>query len=180
VDTFAALALATDSPTRDLLNRRPYGKNDSIIARTMWRNIIVQVVFQLIVINILLFVRVSREGNEYMFLFPPTDSDSGVMLFSIRHLTITFNTFVFLQIFNEICCRKCYNELNFFQGIFQNWLFMFVMTVTVLLQVIIIEVPGIQVLFFFFFFFFFNYLLICCSMYSAQFTWIYPTGWFLL
>jgi Ca2+-transporting ATPase len=60
MDTFAALALATDTPTKSLLKRKPYGKTSKIIAKPMWRNIIIQVVYQLIVLNILLFVYVTK------------------------------------------------------------------------------------------------------------------------
>lgn len=48
MDTFAALALATERPTEDLLDRKPYGRYDKLITRTMWRNIISQAVFQVI------------------------------------------------------------------------------------------------------------------------------------
>jgi Ca2+ transporting ATPase len=37
MDTFAALALATEMPTRELLERKPYGRMDRIVAPTMWR-----------------------------------------------------------------------------------------------------------------------------------------------
>ncbi len=35
MDTFASLALATESPTEKLLDRRPYGRDDPIITRKM-------------------------------------------------------------------------------------------------------------------------------------------------
>jgi hypothetical protein len=68
---------------------------------------------------------------------------------------------VFLQIFNEICCRKCYNEINFFEGFFdkiffffiflkgafKNWLFVMVMIITIVLQIVLVQVPGIQFVF---------------------------------
>jgi P-type Ca2+ transporter type 2C len=45
MDTFAALALATEPPTDALLERKPQGKNESIVSRTMWRNIIGQSIY---------------------------------------------------------------------------------------------------------------------------------------
>ena len=45
MDTFAALALATEPPNDQLLNRKPQGKNESIVNRTMWRNIIGQSIY---------------------------------------------------------------------------------------------------------------------------------------
>ena len=40
MDTFAALALATEPPTMALLEQKPYSRADSIITNVMWRNII--------------------------------------------------------------------------------------------------------------------------------------------
>jgi magnesium-transporting ATPase (P-type) len=40
MDTFAALALATDPPGQELMLRKPHGKFDLIVNETMWRNII--------------------------------------------------------------------------------------------------------------------------------------------
>jgi Ca2+ transporting ATPase len=40
MDTFAALALATEAPDDNLLDQPPYGRNDIIVTPVMWRNII--------------------------------------------------------------------------------------------------------------------------------------------
>lgn len=40
MDSFAALALATEPPTDDLLNRPPYRKDEYIITQMMWKNIL--------------------------------------------------------------------------------------------------------------------------------------------
>lgn len=55
MDTFAALALATEQPTEDLLNRKPYGRNKALISRTMMKNIIGHAVYQLAIVLTLLF-----------------------------------------------------------------------------------------------------------------------------
>ena len=54
MDTFAALALATEPPNDSLLDRPPYGKNDYIVTPVMWRNIIGQGIYQIIVLTIIL------------------------------------------------------------------------------------------------------------------------------
>ncbi len=46
MDTFGALALATEEPTPALLARKPYGRNDKLINGHMWRNIALQAAFQ--------------------------------------------------------------------------------------------------------------------------------------
>ena len=55
MDTFAALALATEPPSQDLLNDQPHSRNDSIVTQNMWRNIIGQSIFQIGVLSFLLF-----------------------------------------------------------------------------------------------------------------------------
>lgn len=42
MDTFAALALATEPPTDALLEREPANRNDKIVNAVMWRNILGQ------------------------------------------------------------------------------------------------------------------------------------------
>ena len=40
MDTFAALALATEPPREDITKGKPYGKNESILTNAMWRNVL--------------------------------------------------------------------------------------------------------------------------------------------
>jgi len=55
MDTLASLALATELPSEELLNRKPYGRTKPLISRTMMKNIIGHSVYQLIVILTILF-----------------------------------------------------------------------------------------------------------------------------
>ncbi len=51
-----------------------------------------------------------------------------------------FNTFVFMQIFNEINARKIKaNEYNVFDGFFNNFLFLFVEVLTIVVQVALMQ-----------------------------------------
>ena len=40
MDTFGALSLATEPPSEEILSRKPYKKDDTIMSAVMWRNII--------------------------------------------------------------------------------------------------------------------------------------------
>jgi len=40
MDTFAALALATEDPNVSLLEQPPYSRSESILTPVMWRNVI--------------------------------------------------------------------------------------------------------------------------------------------
>ena len=49
MDAFAALALATEAPTPDLLEKLPDSSQSFLVTRGMWRMIWTQAVFQVIV-----------------------------------------------------------------------------------------------------------------------------------
>uniref|UniRef100_A0A8D3BV25 Calcium-transporting ATPase n=1 Tax=Scophthalmus maximus TaxID=52904 RepID=A0A8D3BV25_SCOMX len=129
MDTFASLALATEPPTEALLLRKPYGRNKPLISRTMMKNILGQGVYQLIIIFSLLF------AGEKIF-----DIDSGrnapLHAPPSEHYTIVFNTFVLMQLFNEINARKIHGERNVFDGIFNNLIFCSIVFGTFIIQVI--------------------------------------------
>ncbi|XP_070785357.1 plasma membrane calcium-transporting ATPase 1 isoform X7 [Enoplosus armatus] len=135
MDTFASLALATEPPTEALLLRKPYGRNKPLISRTMMKNILGQGVYQLIIIFTLLF------AGEKVF-----DIDSGrntpLHAPPSEHYTIVFNTFVMMQLFNEINARKIHGERNVFEGIFNNLIFCSIVFGTFIIQIVIVQFGG--------------------------------------
>nr|BCY27130.1 plasma membrane Ca++ ATPase isoform a [Phallusia philippinensis] len=135
MDTLASLALSTEQPTDALLLRKPYGRNKALVSRTMTKNIIGHAVYQLIVIFVLLF------AGDVLF---DIDSGRGLTLHTTptQHFTIIFNTFVLMQIFNEINARKIHGERDVFSGIFTNPIFCSILIGTLVLQILIVEVGG--------------------------------------
>ncbi|KKP05770.1 Ca2+-transporting ATPase [Trichoderma harzianum] len=124
MDTFAALALATDPPTGSVLQRKPEPRTASLISFIMWKMIIGQSIYQLIVCFVLWFA----------------GSNLGYPESQLR--TLIFNVFVFMQIFKLINSRRIDNKLNIFEGLHHNWLFMVMMSIMVGGQLIIIYVGG--------------------------------------
>lgn len=59
--------------------------------------------------------------------------------------TIIFQTFVFMQIFNQINSRKLTNQINVFEGFFNNSLFIGIMIFTFVIQMVLVEFGGIAV-----------------------------------
>ncbi|XP_060087384.1 plasma membrane calcium-transporting ATPase 4 isoform X4 [Heteronotia binoei] len=135
MDTFASLALATEPPSESLLLRKPYGRNKPLISRTMMKNILGHGVYQLTIIFTLLFA-----GEKFFDI----DSGRNVPLHSppTEHYTIVFNTFVMMQLFNEINARKIHGERNVFEAIFRNPIFCTVVLGTFVAQIIIVEFGG--------------------------------------
>ena len=68
MDTLASLALATELPSEELLNRKPYGRTKPLISRTMMKNIIGHSVYQLVVILTILFAGLSTAADNSWFL----------------------------------------------------------------------------------------------------------------
>ena len=128
MDSFASLALATEPPTEDLLQRKPYGRTKPLISRTMIRNILGHAVFQLIVLFLLVFMADDFFDVEDGYL-ETTRCKPTV------HSSIVFNSFVMLQLFNEINSRKVHGERNVFSGIFRNPVFIIIMVGTFVVQV---------------------------------------------
>ncbi|XP_077002454.1 plasma membrane calcium-transporting ATPase 3 isoform X8 [Tamandua tetradactyla] len=135
MDTFASLALATEPPTEALLLRKPYGRDKPLISRTMMKNILGHAVYQLTTIFTLLFV-----GE----LFFDIDSGRNAPLHAppSEHYTIIFNTFVMMQLFNEINARKIHGERNVFDGIFGNPIFCTIVLGTFGIQIVIVQFGG--------------------------------------
>ncbi|XP_054472146.1 plasma membrane calcium-transporting ATPase 2 isoform X4 [Anoplopoma fimbria] len=135
MDTFASLALATEPPTESLLRRKPYGRNKPLISSTMTKNILGHGIYQLIIIFTLLFV------GEKIF---DIDSGRNAPLHSppSEHYTIIFNTFVMMQLFNEINARKIHGERNVFDGIFRNPIFCSIVFGTFAMQIVIVQLGG--------------------------------------
>ena len=66
MDTLASLSLATEKPTESLLNRKPYGRTEALISRTMLKNILCHSAYQLVVIFVILFVGWCNLSNLFI------------------------------------------------------------------------------------------------------------------
>lgn len=121
MDTLGALALATERPTDELMQRSPVGRTEPLITSIMWRNLLAQALFQ---ISILL-----------------TFQFKGESIFNVRgevKNTLIFNTFVLCQVFNEFNSRSM-EKKNVFEGLHKNRLFIGIVGITIILQVVMVE-----------------------------------------
>lgn len=131
MDTFAALALATDPPTDKILDRPPQPKSAPLITINMWKMIIGQAIFQLTITLILYF------AGHLILNYDPSDANQMLEL-----KTIIFNTFVWMQIFNQFNNRRLDNKFNIFEGVHRNKFFMVINCIMVGAQIAIIFVGG--------------------------------------
>lgn len=111
MDTFAALALATDPATESLLDRKPDKKTAPLFSVDMFKMILMQSIYQIVVILLFHF-----KGIDFLHLEHTHKNELVVQ-------TLVFNAFVFAQIFNSVNCRRLDNKLNIFEGITKNRFF---------------------------------------------------------
>ncbi|XP_058068102.1 calcium-transporting ATPase 5, plasma membrane-type-like isoform X2 [Magnolia sinica] len=131
MDTLGALALATEPPTDHLMHRNPVGWSEPLISNIMWRNLLLQALYQVVVLLTLNF------GGTSILHLKHDNRDHAEKLKN----TMIFNTFVLCQVFNEFNARKP-DEINVFSGVRRNRFFMGIIAFTVILQVLIIEFLG--------------------------------------
>jgi Ca2+ transporting ATPase len=145
MDSLGSLALATELPTEELLERMPYGKHRPIISNIMACNILGQACYQIMVLSWVLF------APETLPISPPVEFEPHQ---GSLHWSIFYNVFVLLQLFNEFNSRRLvtaeklrstFSEWNVFVGCLQNYMFILVIVSTFVVQVLIVQYGGIAV-----------------------------------
>ncbi|KAG5560223.1 hypothetical protein RHGRI_003495 [Rhododendron griersonianum] len=121
MDTLGALALATEKPTKELMEKPPVGRTKPLITNVMWRNLLSQAAYQIAILLLLQF------KGEAIFNVSSNVND-----------TMIFNVFVLCQLFNEFNARKL-EKKNVFEGIHKSKLFLVIVGVTIVLQVVMVE-----------------------------------------
>ncbi|XP_039155496.1 putative calcium-transporting ATPase 13, plasma membrane-type [Eucalyptus grandis] len=101
MDTLGTLALATERPASELMEKPPVGRTEPLITNIMWRNVVAQATYQMAILVTLQFKGESIFG-----------ADEAVKR------TLIFNVFVLCQVFNEFNARKL--EKKVFKGIHKN------------------------------------------------------------
>lgn len=129
MDSLASFALTRDFPTDDLLEHQPYGRHKPLISRSLIRNTVGHVLFQIIVTFVLIF-----HGDDLM------DVEDGftpeTLCIPTQHSSLVFTTFVFMQLFNEINSREIHGR-NVFKGMHRNYAFIIIWLGQVVIQVFI-------------------------------------------
>lgn len=130
MDIFASLAFATDHPSPDFLMRKPEPRNAAIVTITMWKMIVGQSIYQLLVVFLVHYV-------GWDIFNPGTKHEIDKLQ------TLVFNIYVWMQFFNQHNCRRVDNKLDiWYQGILKNPWFIGVQLLTILGQFLIIFKGG--------------------------------------
>lgn len=130
MDIFASLGLATDHPSPDFLKRKPEPRNAPVVSITMWKMILGQAIYQLLVVFLVHYIGWS--------VFNPGTKNEVEKL-----QTLVFNIYVWMQFFNQHNCRRVDNKLDiWYQGVLRNPWFIGVQCLTLAGQFIIIFKGG--------------------------------------
>jgi P-type Ca2+ transporter type 2C len=124
MDTFAALALASEPPREHTMKDKPRQREKHIITPTMAGFIGITGLYMTIVMLIL--VKTNFLGG----------ADTA------QHLTIVFTTFVIFQFWNEFNCRALHFRESPFRGLTKNPMFIIVVTIIFIVQVIVVNFGG--------------------------------------
>ncbi|XP_047173424.1 putative calcium-transporting ATPase 13, plasma membrane-type, partial [Vigna umbellata] len=103
------------------LEKESFGRVEPLVTTLMWRNLISQALYQVIVQLVL-----ELRGRS---IFHVTDKVKN---------TIILNSFVLCQVFNELNGRELENK-NIFKGVGKHRLFIVIVSLTVVLEVVKVE-----------------------------------------
>ncbi|WP_176013012.1 calcium-translocating P-type ATPase, PMCA-type [Victivallis sp. Marseille-Q1083] len=125
MDTFAALALATEPPSREVMNLPPRRNDAFIVTPGMWRGIFgVSAIFLLMLVGLLSWMDCRDYENDRYWQ------------------SIFFSLFVFLQFWNMFNA-KCYGSCrSIFSRLFDNRAFLLIAGGILVGQVILVEIGG--------------------------------------
>jgi len=124
MDTFAALALASEPSYKEVMKKKPRGINDFIISKGMMRDIFgVGMIFLAILLCLLVWM--NKDGNV-----------------SVYELSVFFTIFVMMQFWNMFNARTLGGNKSAFYRLGENSQFLMIALLIFVLQVVIIQFGG--------------------------------------
>lgn len=127
MDTFAALALATEPPSDDVMEQSPRNKLEFIITPSMWKWI--------------LGLGISFIAAIILFVDGMIPEWKDPELYNYQ-LTMLFTAFVMLQFWNLFNARVYGTNHSFVKGLFANKSFLLIMAVIFIGQILAVEFGG--------------------------------------
>ena len=124
MDTFAALALASEPSYKEVMKKKPRGINDFIISKSMMANIFgVGLLFLAILLGILVYM--NKDG-----------------IVSVYELSVFFTIFVMMQFWNMFNARTLGGNRSAFYKLKENRNFVVIAVLILVLQIVIIQYGG--------------------------------------
>lgn len=128
MDVLGAIALGTEPPTQDRSRAcsSRISRGDKIMLPVMWRQILVQAAYQLLVMATLMYFGTFMFFSETFNIVTEgrRDPETGLATSRLVLNTIMFYTFILMNLFNQFNCRILdADEINMFKGVQTNPLF---------------------------------------------------------
>ncbi|ORZ29734.1 hypothetical protein BCR44DRAFT_1494089 [Catenaria anguillulae PL171] len=135
MDTFGALALASDVPDPKLLKQKPHRRHDPILTRPMTVYVFTCALYQVVILMTILF-------HAEQLLYPSFNAAARGISGRRWTMTILFTTFVLMQVVNKVLARQLNFELNFLRGTTKNPLFPLMIFCILFIQTLIVQFAG--------------------------------------
>jgi len=150
MDMLGALALTTQAPEPSIIRQKPVNNEEIIMQKVIWRQIYALSAWNILVMCLIIFFgepmfnlhysasTMTQDYNDtyetgYGLTVPTVDALMAID--KLKHLTIIFNTFIFLCFFNLINCRTVgIRDYNVFSNFFGNWMFLFILLIIFVAQ----------------------------------------------
>jgi len=132
MDSLASLALATDEPSDELLERPPFRPDDPMVTPEIAKSILGQAAYQLAVMYALVF-----HAPAVLGVAPDAVGSAG-------HWTVVFNAFVLMQLGNQLNCQMsgARDLESAMRALVQNRAFMLVVGSELALQALLVQFGG--------------------------------------
>lgn len=167
MDVLAAIAFATENPHPTDIRKERIRENQKIVTKLMTRNIMFQVIYQLLVMIILMYAGPAIFGIKYDMYTAELSAEPPVRK---QHQTFLFQTFVLMNIFNMVNCRVLGSmpvaqqsieassvqeahqgtdgkEFNIFVRIHHNWWFLIIILAELNVQFLMVGYASVGTLF---------------------------------
>jgi magnesium-transporting ATPase (P-type) len=136
MDILGAIAIGTEPYKKSQEKSNRISRRDKIILAEVWRQVLVQALYQIIVMMFLMYFGQFIFFEKSFNLITTKIRDSNDMPTDRLVLdTICFHTFILMNLFNQINCRVVDpNELNVFLTLFNNLTFWVIMAIELGIQ----------------------------------------------
>ena len=118
MDILGAIAICTEPYDKNKTGSR-ISRRDKIILPEMWRQVLVQAAYQLLVMVILMYFGTFIFFEKSFNIITAEDrQDDGTPNDKLKMKTMFFHTFVLMQVFNQINCRNIdEKDINVFRSL---------------------------------------------------------------
>lgn len=139
MDTFAAIAYSTDPPRPRSMSRKPVLRNAHIIMPSMWFSIILNSLYQVVILGCALYFGWFLEPGEQKFQWGCNLTDPSVVKANLPALTVFFTIFISFQFWHKFNCRALFHDENPFTLIHKNRLFLIIIGLITISQVVMVQ-----------------------------------------